>query len=65
VDKELEQRGYAFVRYADDWNVYVRSRRAGKRVMVALERPVVWQGSSGRRYPPMPINSFCRSRRDF
>lgn len=30
VDKELEQRGLAFVRYADDCNVYVRSKRAGE-----------------------------------
>jgi group II intron reverse transcriptase/maturase len=36
VDKELEKRGHAFVRYADDCNVYVRSERAGKRVMAAL-----------------------------
>jgi group II intron reverse transcriptase/maturase len=36
VDKELEKRGHAFVRYADDCNVYVRSRRAGERVMQAL-----------------------------
>jgi RNA-directed DNA polymerase len=38
VDKELEKRGHAFVRYADDSNVYVRSERAGKRVMQALRR---------------------------
>jgi RNA-directed DNA polymerase len=38
VDKELEKRGHAFVRYADDCNVYVRSRRAGERVMEALRR---------------------------
>jgi len=38
VDKELEKRGHAFVRYADDLNVYVRSRRAGERVMKALQR---------------------------
>ena len=38
VDKELEKRGHAFVRYADDCNVYVRSRRAGERVMQALRR---------------------------
>ena len=38
VDKELEKRGHAFVRYADDCNVYVRSRRAGERVMAALRR---------------------------
>ena len=30
VDKELERRGHAFVRYADDCNVYVRSERAGR-----------------------------------
>lgn len=38
VDKELEKRGHAFCRYADDCNVYVRSRRAGERVMEALTR---------------------------
>jgi len=38
VDKELEKRGQAFVRYADDCNVYVQSRRAGERVMSTLRR---------------------------
>jgi len=38
VDKELEKRGHAFIRYADDANVYVRSRRAGERVMRLLRR---------------------------
>ncbi len=38
VDKELERRGHCFVRYADDANVYVRSRRAGERVMQLLRR---------------------------
>jgi RNA-directed DNA polymerase len=38
VDKELETRGHAFVRYADDLNVYVRSKAAGERVMAALRR---------------------------
>ncbi len=38
VDKELEKRGHAFVRYADDCNVYVRSKQAGERVMGALRR---------------------------
>jgi RNA-directed DNA polymerase len=33
LDKELERRGLRFVRYADDCNIYVRSERAGKRVM--------------------------------
>lgn len=38
VDKELEKRGHAFVRYADDCNVYVQSKRAGERVMAALAK---------------------------
>ncbi len=38
VDKELERRGHAFVRYADDCNVYVRSWRAGERVLELLRR---------------------------
>ena len=33
LDKELERRGHRFVRYADDCNIYVRSKRAGERVM--------------------------------
>jgi RNA-directed DNA polymerase len=33
LDKELEKRGHKFVRYADDCNIYVRSERAGQRVM--------------------------------
>jgi RNA-directed DNA polymerase len=38
LDRELEQRGHRFVRYADDANIYVRSRRAGERVMNNVER---------------------------
>lgn len=38
VDKELERRGHCFARYADDCNVYVRSLRAGERVMAVLRR---------------------------
>jgi len=38
VDKELEKRGLAFVRYADDLNVYVRSKRAGRDAMQTLRR---------------------------
>lgn len=38
LDLELTRRGHRFVRYADDANVYVRSRGAGERVMVSLER---------------------------
>jgi RNA-directed DNA polymerase len=37
-DRELERRGLRFVRYADDSNIYVRSRRAGERVMASLTR---------------------------
>jgi len=38
LDRELERRGHRFVRYADDCNVYVRSERAGRRVMESLTR---------------------------
>jgi group II intron reverse transcriptase/maturase len=38
VDKELERRGHAFVRYADDLNVYVRTQRSGERVMTSLRK---------------------------
>ena len=38
VDKELEARGHAFVRYADDSRVFVRSKRAGHRVMRILHK---------------------------
>lgn len=37
-DKELERRGHRFVRYADDCNVYVKSKRAGERVKESLTR---------------------------
>jgi RNA-directed DNA polymerase len=38
VDKELERRGHAFVRYADDGNVYVKSERAANDAMATLKR---------------------------
>jgi RNA-directed DNA polymerase len=38
LDRELERRGHRFVRYADDCNVYVRSERAGQRVMESVTR---------------------------
>jgi RNA-directed DNA polymerase len=36
LDRELERRGHRFARYADDSNIYVRSRRAGERVMESM-----------------------------
>lgn len=38
LDKELERRGHSFCRYADDCNIYVKSRRAGERVMPSVTR---------------------------
>lgn len=38
LDRELERRGHRFARYADDSNVYVKSKAAGDRVMASLER---------------------------
>jgi group II intron reverse transcriptase/maturase len=37
LDKELEKRGHRFARYADDCNIYVRSKRAGERVMQSVK----------------------------
>jgi RNA-directed DNA polymerase len=36
LDRELERRGHRYVRYADDCNIYVRSKRAGQRVMKSI-----------------------------
>lgn len=38
LDKELERRGHSFCRYADDCNIYVRSKRAGERVLASMTR---------------------------
>ena len=38
LDKELEKRGHRYVRYADDCNIYVRSQKAGERVMAGIEK---------------------------
>ena len=38
LDRELEARGHKFVRYADDCNIYVKSRRAGERTMMSVQR---------------------------
>jgi RNA-directed DNA polymerase len=38
LDKELERRGHAFCRYADDCNIYVASKRAGERVMASVTK---------------------------
>ena len=62
-DRELERRGHRFARYADDCNIYVRSRRAGERVMESLSdssrassssrstsRRVRWHGPGKRKF---------------
>jgi group II intron reverse transcriptase/maturase len=38
LDQELERRGHRFVRYADDCNIYVQSKRAGERILTSVER---------------------------
>jgi RNA-directed DNA polymerase len=43
LDRELERRGHRFVRYADDSNIYVRSRRAGERVMTSIKQFITRQ----------------------
>jgi len=52
LDRELERRGHRFVRYADDCNIYVRSQKAGQRVMRSitgfLERRLKLQVNAGK-----------------
>src|SRR6478609_9552311 len=43
LDRELERRGHRFVRYADDCNIYVRSERAGQRVMKSITHFITQQ----------------------
>jgi group II intron reverse transcriptase/maturase len=43
LDSELARRGHRFVRYADDCNVYVRSERAGQRVMASVSGFIQWR----------------------
>jgi len=42
LDKELEKRGHKFCRYADDCNIYVKSKRAGERVLASI-RKFLWE----------------------
>ena len=51
LDRELERRGHRFVRYADDCNIYVRSRRAGQRVMAGITGFKVNQTKSAAARP--------------
>ena len=48
LDRELERRGHRFVRYADDCNIYVRSERAGQRVMESVDALPHRRSSSSR-----------------
>ena len=52
LDRELERRGHRFVRYADDCNIYVRSRRAGCRVMRKRQRDSSQSALSSRSTRP-------------
>jgi RNA-directed DNA polymerase len=59
LDKELERRGHRFCRYADDCNIYVRTRRAGERVMASvtlfLERKLRLQVNPAKSAVDRPI----------
>ena len=77
LDRELDRRGLRFVRYADDANIYVRSRRAGERVMEATRRGIeglgsdngmesakpLGQGQYARYAPRVPKRLVCRAAR--
>ena len=64
LDRELEARGHRFVRYADDCNIYVRSERAGKRVMESVKRFIAARPGIRFLYVESAISSaaFFRSR---
>jgi RNA-directed DNA polymerase len=50
LDQEMARRGYRFVRYADDANIYVQSPRAGQRVMASISRFI-------ERRPRLKVNT--------
>jgi len=60
LDKELERRGHVFCRYADDCNIYVRSRHAGERVLSSishyLEKRLRFKVSMGKSAVDRPWN---------
>ncbi|AOE84740.1 DNA polymerase [Pseudomonas sp. TCU-HL1] len=60
VDRELERRGHCFVRYADDANVYVRSQKAGERVMAWLKRLYGRLHLSANEHKSAVANAFGR-----
>lgn len=66
LDKELEDRGHRFVRYADDCSIYVGSRRAGERVLASISRfieeelklQVNWDKSGVRKAARMTLLGY-------
>src|ERR1035441_10579904 len=62
-DRELEQRGHRFVRYADDCNIYVRSERAGQRVMESITQFITQELKlKVNRSEKRRVGKECRSR---
>lgn len=59
LDKELEKRGHRFVRYADDCNIYVKSRKAGLRIKEEYPRRKPTNGETPERnigeFPKVPF----------
>ena len=64
LDKELERRGHRFCRYADDCNVYVKTKRAGERVFDSIEQFLETPQASGEpgkeRRGPLPRARLLR-----
>jgi len=60
LDKELESRGQGFVRYGDDGNLYVKTPRAGERVMGSVGRFITerlkWKGNEAKSAVDIPQN---------
>jgi hypothetical protein len=61
LDREFARRGYHFVRYADDANIYVRSERAGRRVMASVVRLIERRFASPQSRCSYPAASARRA----
>lgn len=61
VDKELEKRGHKFCRYADDCNIYVKSKRAGLRVMDSIKR-IIYFGIANAKRKLVELEQWIRRR---
>jgi Reverse transcriptase (RNA-dependent DNA polymerase) len=61
LDRELERRGHRFVPYTDDFNIYVRSEKAGQRATASVTRMPGGVGGAASRDTPLPRSTAADS----